>query len=90
MDSSPIQGLILFAVFILLNFITYCFGEASQNINEAELNNRVQDGDRRAKKLSRIVENPRSFVVTIQFMATTFAVISGAYNLIIFNKYIGW
>ena len=38
MDSSPIQGLILFAVFILLNFITYCFGEASQNINEAELN----------------------------------------------------
>ena len=32
MDSSPIQGLILFAVFILLNFITYCFGEASQNI----------------------------------------------------------
>lgn len=87
MDSSPIQGLILFSAFILLNFITYCFGEASQNINEAELNNKVQDGDRRAKKLSRIVENPRNFVVTIQFMATTFAVISGAYNLVIFNKY---
>lgn len=87
MDSSPIQGLVLFSAFILLNFITYCFGEASQNINEAELNNKVQDGDRRAKKLSRIVENPRNFVVTIQFMATTFAVISGAYNLVIFNKY---
>lgn len=87
MDSSPIQGLILFSAFILLNFITYCFGEASQNINEAELNNKVQDGDRRAKKLSRIVEHPRNFVVTIQFMATTFAVISGAYNLVIFNKY---
>ena len=86
MDSSPILGSILFAIFIVFNFIMYCFGEASQNVSDNELKAKAQDGDRRADKVLKINDNPRNFVVTIQFMATTFAVLSGAYNVFLFRK----
>ena len=86
MDSSPILGSILFTIFIILNFIMYCFGEASQNVSDNELKNRAQDGDKRADKVLRINDNPRNFVVTIQFMNTIFAVLSGAYNVFLYAK----
>ena len=86
MDSSPILGSILFVFFIIFNFIMYSFGEASQNVSDNELKSRAQDGDRRAQKVLKINDNPRNFVVTIQLMATTFAVLSGAYNVLLFRK----
>ena len=85
MDSSPILGSILFVIFIVFNFIMYSFGEASQNVSDNELKSRAQDGDRRAAKVIKINDNPRNFVVTIQLMATTFAVLSGAYNVLLFK-----
>ena len=64
----------------------YCFGEASQNVSDNELKSRAQDGDKRADRVLNIDDNPRNFVLTIQFMATTFAVISGAYNVFLYAK----
>ena len=86
MDSSPILGSVLFTIFVIFDFIMYCFGEASQNVSDNELKNRAQDGDKRADKVLKINDNPRSFVVTIQFMATTFAVLSGAYNVFLYAR----
>ena len=86
MDSSPILGSILFVIFIVFNFIMYCFGEASQSVSENELKNRAQDGDKRADRVLNIDDNPRDFVLTIQFMASTFAVISGAYNVFLYAR----
>lgn len=86
MDSSSILGIILFSVFVILNFIMYCFGEASQNVSDNELKTRESEGDRRATKVLKIVENPRNFVLTIQLMTTTFAVLSGAYNISLFSE----
>ena len=86
MDSSSILGIVLFVFLIIINFIMYCFGEASQNVSDNELNSRAVDGDKRATKVIKIVENPKNFVLTIQVMTTTFAVLSGAYNIFLFSR----
>ncbi len=81
MDSSPIRGLILFIVVLILNFIMYCFGEACQNVNENDLAERESDGDKKAKKLLKIVDKPRRFISTVQLTGTTFAIAIGFYQI---------
>lgn len=81
MDGSPIRGLILFAIFIIFNFIMYGFGEACQNVSESELKEKADNGNRKAGKILKIIDKPRNFVVTIQFMATAFAMVVGFYQV---------
>lgn len=81
MDGSPIQGLILFFIFIVFNFIMYGFGEACQNVSESELKEKADNGNRKAGKILKIVDKPRNFVLTIQFMATAFAMVVGFYQV---------
>lgn len=81
MDSSPIRGLILFVVFLFLNFIMYCFGEASQDVNETELEEKAENGDKRAKKLLKIVDRPIRFITTVQLIGTAFAMLAGFYQV---------
>ena len=80
MDSSPIRGLILFVAVLILNFIMYCFGEASQDINETELREKAEGGDKKAKKLLRIVDSPRRFITTVQLTGTAFAMLVGFFQ----------
>lgn len=81
MDSSPIRGLILFVAVLILNFIMYCFGEACQNVNTGELEEKASDGDRSAKKLLKIVDSPRRFITTVQLTGTAFAIAVGFYQI---------
>ena len=76
MDSSPIPGLILFVVFLAINFIMYCFGEATQDLIQADLENKAGEGDKCAGKLLKIVDKPRAFITTVQVMSTVFSVIA--------------
>lgn len=81
MDVEPIQGLILFLVFTVFNFIMYCFGEACQDVNEGDLREKAEDGDIRAGRLLKIVDKPKSFIVTIQFLTTAFAMLIGTFQV---------
>lgn len=86
MDSSPIRGLILFVVVLFFNFIMYCFGEACQNVNEGELEDKAAGGDGRAKKLLKIVDKPRRFITTVQLTGTAFAIAVGFYQIRMYGK----
>lgn len=86
MDSSPIPGLILFVVFLAINFIMYCFGEATQDLIQADLENKAGEGDKCAGKLLKIVDKPRAFITTVQVMSTVFSVIVGLYQVPINSK----
>lgn len=86
MDSSPIRGLILFVAVLILNFIMYCFGEACQNVNEGELEERAGDGDKKAKKLLKIVDKPRRFITTVQLTGTAFAIAVGFYQIRMYGR----
>ena len=59
----------------------YGFGEACQNVSESELKEKADNGNRKAGKILKIVDKPRNFVVTIQFMATAFAMVVGFYQV---------
>ncbi len=87
MDSSPIPGLILFVAFLILNFIMYCFGEATQDLIEADLEEMAAGGDRKAGKLLKIVDKPRGFITTVQLMGTAFAMVVGLLQL---SQYSQW
>ena len=86
MDGSPIQGLILFVVFTIFNFIMYSFGEACQNVNDSDLKDRADEGDRRAGKLLDIIHKPKKFVVTIQLTATAFAMVIGFFQVKLYGE----
>ncbi len=86
MDSSPIRGLILFIVVLILNFIMYCFGEASQDVNETELEEKADGGDKKAKRLLKIVDSPRRFITTVQITGTAFAMLVGFYQTRMYGK----
>ena len=89
MDSSPIPGLILFIIFIILNFIMYCFGEATQDLIEADLEEKYQGGDKKSGKLLKIVEKPRAFITAVQLTSTCMAMIVGLYQVRVFSKLLG-
>lgn len=84
MDSSPIYGIVLFVIFILINIMMYGFGSAVKNINESEIEKKAEEGSKKAKKLLRIIDNPGRFINTIQLTATCIAVITGGYQSIYF------
>ena len=86
MDSSPIPGLILFVVFLVINFIMYCFGEATQDLIQADLEEKTGEGDKCAGKLLKIVDKPRAFITTVQVMSTAFSIIVGLYQIPIYSK----
>jgi len=70
MEGNPIQALVVFLGFILVNAIMYSYGEALKNINENELEKRVDDGSKRAKKILKMIGKPDKLINTIQVIST--------------------
>lgn len=86
MDSSPIRGLIIYILVLILNFIMYCFGEASQDVNETELEEKALSGDKKAKRLLKIVDSPRRFITTVQLTGTAAAMLVGFYQTRVYGR----
>ena len=70
MDSSdnPVAGWMLFLLFIVINSIFYGFGSAIQNLNENEIEDKAEQGDRKSKLLLHIMNAPGSLIQTVQFL----------------------
>ena len=64
MDSSdnPVAGWMLFLLFIVINSIFYGFGSAIQNLNENEIEDKAEQGDRKSKLLLHIMNAPGSLI----------------------------
>lgn len=77
MEDNPLQTLGIFLIFIILNAIMYSYGEALKNINENELERRIEKGNKKAEKILQMIEKPDKFIITIQVMSTTIALYVG-------------
>ena len=77
MDSSPAYGIILFIVFIFVNIMMYGFSSAVKKLNEADIQKKAEEGNKKAIKLYKIIDSPGRFVNTIQLTATCMSVILG-------------
>lgn len=81
MEGNPIQALVVFLGFILVNAIMYSYGEALKNINENELEKRVDEGSKRAKKILKMIEKPDKLINTIQVISTATAIFVGFWQM---------
>ena len=64
--DSHLPGAACFILFILLEAVFFSFGAAIQNINTAELERKMEEGDIKAGQILRIVNRPTPFVNSIQ------------------------
>lgn len=72
-EGSPIWGLTVFGLLVVLMAIVNGFGAAIQNLNGSELEKRAEEGDKKAQKAQKIAEHPAEFINT---MLTTVFIVS--------------
>ena len=56
--SSPLRGLIVLVICILLNGIFYGFSSAIRNLSESEMERKASEGDKKAQYIFHILKNP--------------------------------
>ena len=66
--DSQLPGALCFILFLLMGTVFFGFGAAIQNINTAELERKMEEGDQKAGRILRIVNRPTPFVNSIQIM----------------------
>ena len=75
-----ILDLVIVFIFILINAFFSAAEMAVISLNDAKIKKQAEDGDKKSKRVLRFIENPASFLATIQvgvtlagFLASAFA-----------------
>lgn len=71
----------LLALLIFADMLLYGFGAAIQGINKSALEKKCEEGERKAVRLQSFTDDPAGFVNTLQFLATMFSYIIGAFYI---------
>lgn len=85
-EGSPIWGLVVFGLLVLLMAIVNGFGAAIQNVNGNELEKRAAEGDKKAEKAQRIAEHPTEFINTMLTTVFIVSMIVGIYEYRLFQE----
>lgn len=84
-DGSPIWGLAVFVLLVILLAIVNGFGAAIQNLNQSEIEKRTGDGEKKAGKILKIMESPSEFINTMLTIVTITCMIVGIYEYRLFH-----
>lgn len=77
-DSGPTAGILMFLVFLLVDIFFYGFGTASADLNLKDIEKKAEDEkDKKAIRLSKIINNPAVYVNTVQLVVTLVNVLVG-------------
>lgn len=87
--GSPVRGLVVFLLFILFNGIFYGFGAAIQNLNESDVEEKAEKGNRKAVRLLALMKNPTSLIQVITIITTILGICFGALGIQGFIRYSG-
>ncbi len=79
-DGSPLWGLVIFLGLLLLHAILYGYGAALQNLVDSSVEKKADEGDKRAGKLLKVMEEPTRFVNTLLLAITLSNMVVGAYE----------
>ncbi|MCD7770840.1 MAG: hemolysin family protein [Oscillospiraceae bacterium] len=74
-----VQAIILQILLIAFNSVFSCAEIAVISMSDAKLKQMAQDGDKRAKKLLALTEEPSKFLATIQVAITLASLLGGAF-----------
>lgn len=86
-DGYSLVGSCLFILFVLLDGALFGFAAAAQEANTSELTKRSDEGDKKALKILKILDNGIRLNYTIQISAMIMNVVVGAFVLNVFAKY---
>ena len=77
-DIGPTASTMLFIAMLLIDFFFFGFGKAVRGLNSKEIDRRAEeDGDKRSKRLSEIINKPAVFIDTLQFVVTLANMLAG-------------
>lgn len=79
-DGSPLWGLMVFCVLLILHGIMYGYGAALQNLTDSSVEKQAEEGSKRAQKILQVIEEPARFVNTLLTAITLANMIVGAYE----------
>lgn len=79
--GSPVIGLIIFLVLLVLDGALYGFMTALEEITESQIEKRAEEGNRHASWLLKITDSPYKTRHAIQIVATFVSVIFGIYQV---------
>lgn len=77
MDGHPIRGLVLILSLVVMNAIVSAAEAAILNVNEANARKRAEDGERRAKRLVKLLDTPHRYVNVIEILLTLASLLIG-------------
>lgn len=87
-DTGPTASIILFMVLLLADIFLYGFEAAVSALNTKEVQKAAEEGDRKAVRLIKMIENPAVFMNTQQLIVTLIHLIMGGFYLGIWLKHI--
>lgn len=70
MDGHPIRGLVLILSLVAVNAIVSAAEAAIQNVNESNVSRKAEEGDKKAKRLLRLLETPSLYINVIEILLT--------------------
>ena len=85
MDSF-LPAILFLILMVIIDAVFFGFGAATQSVNVTELEQRMEDGDRKAGRILRIVNRPGGFVNSIQILSLLIGVITGSGILMLVRK----
>lgn len=89
MDNGQMYlGIVLFVIFLILDAVLYAFNTALENVNENEIEKKASDGNRKAAKLKKMIDDPSGFSDTLDIVVFITNVVSGGYILGVIRKFI--
>ena len=78
-SRSPLAGLILLVILILLNGILYGFAAAVRNLNQSEIQKMAEEGNKKAGLLKRLIDEPVRYVNAIPLIVTASGIFIGVF-----------
>ncbi|MEG0963088.1 MAG: hemolysin family protein [Lachnospiraceae bacterium] len=83
--GSPVIGLIVFLVLLILDGIFYGFLTALDEVAESQVERKAEEGDKQAQWLLTVLDSPYNTKHTIQSLVTFVSVIFGIYQVRLFG-----
>lgn len=83
--GSPVIGLIIFFILLIINGILYGFLTALEEITESQIEKQQEEGNRHAAWLLKVLDSPYKTRHAIQIIVTFISVIFGIYQVRLFG-----
>lgn len=78
-ELGPTASMILVVCLLVIDVLFFGLGEALKGVNNREIERKAEEnGDKRSRRLRKILEKPAVFVNTLQMTVTAFHLLAGA------------